>query len=232
MAGDTPGWQMRLLATICSPPIPRLRFTHRSPSAARTMQEFERGACVCLGLGIVRSYLNQAALLGDFLSGGTDLFAAGLALCASLDCCMMNGSFLIMFMVWAFTNAVLFNVLLSLGPNIVHPAMYLTGPAWRTFCFVLDSVLILVNSVLQVRLAFQAWSVLDDVLPGWKHMMSGSGAPSSASAVQPLLQEPPREGASGAGTGGAFRPFHGSGQRLGSGGATAAGGIPGDPRRV
>ncbi|CAE8695650.1 unnamed protein product [Polarella glacialis] len=212
---------------MCAPPIPRMRFAQRTPFVARELPLFERQAFLCLALGFVRSYLNQTANLGDFMGGGTDLFAALLALLATNDCCMMNGSFLIMFLVWALTNAVFFNMLLSLGGNLYHPDYFLnSSDPWRPAAFLADSVLIIINSTLQGYMCLRAHKILDEVLPNWQSQMAwGDGGPPTASAAQqPLLGPGANASRSAQPTGRPnFQIFGGGGQRLG--GVAGGGGV-------
>ncbi|CAJ1456030.1 unnamed protein product [Effrenium voratum] len=80
-----------LCATLCAPPLPRLRFLQRTPFIAQQLSGLEREAWICFVLGFLRSTLNSSALLGDFMGGGTDLFAALLAILGIYDVCAMNG---------------------------------------------------------------------------------------------------------------------------------------------
>uniref|UniRef100_A0A7S4VJP4 Uncharacterized protein n=1 Tax=Alexandrium monilatum TaxID=311494 RepID=A0A7S4VJP4_9DINO len=221
---EEPGWQWRLCATLCAPPIASVRFAHRTPLSQRELPQLEKGAILCLGLGLVRSCLNVKASLNDFMSGGTDLFTGILGLCAVHDVCLMNGSFLAMFVLWSMVNAILFDLVFSLGPNLVYPSQYWSSDA-RIAAFVADNILILVSAALQVKLCGKAKAILDDVLPNWRDQVvyGSSGAPPPGSAVdQPLLGRPPATVArtvqpSGSGASQPFRAFGGSGQRLGGG---------------
>jgi len=221
---DESGWQRRLFASLVGPPIARLHFSTQNGVYSRELPQFTSGASMCLGLGMVRSLLNQTALLDDFLMGGTDLFSAGLAWFAVNDCCMMNASFLVMFLVWSLTNAILFNLFLSFIPNLIHHAIFMSGPGWfRAAAFLADNAVILASSALQLRLAYQARLILNDALPGWSDQVAwGTGGRPGATLQQPLLApaatsarrvQPP----SGQRGTEAFRPFSGSGQRLGGG---------------
>mmetsp|Transcript_20750 Transcript_20750/g.65456 ORF Transcript_20750/g.65456 Transcript_20750/m.65456 type:complete len:233 (-) Transcript_20750:59-757(-) len=227
---DEAGWQRRLCATLCAPPIARLHFSHRTPFAEREFPQFQRRALLCLGLGIARSYLNAQGALNDFMSGGTDLFSAGLALCAVFDVCHMNGSFLAMFIIWALVNAFAFDLIFSLGPNLMHGSMYWSTDG-QAAAFVVDNILILVNTALQVMMARQANAILEDVLPNWKDQITygvQGRPPPGPAAQQPLLgrpvatsmwrAQPPGAAASGGSGTQPFRAFSGSGQRLGGGG--------------
>ncbi|CAJ1385683.1 unnamed protein product [Effrenium voratum] len=190
------GWQSRLCATLCAPPLPRLRFLQRTPFIAQQLSGLEREAWICFVLGFLRSTLNSSALLGDFMGGGTDLFAALLAILGIYDVCAMNGSLLIMFLVWAVANVVLFNLLFSFAPNMIHASVMLSSG--QSVAFVADNLLLLFNSGIQA-------------LPDWRNQMTGTGS------GEPLLQAE-RAAPRAARTGPSFQPFAGSGQRLGAAG--------------
>eukprot|EP00931_Biecheleriopsis_adriatica_P014292 TRINITY_DN116015_c0_g1_i1.p1 TRINITY_DN116015_c0_g1~~TRINITY_DN116015_c0_g1_i1.p1 ORF type:complete len:227 (-),score=33.03 TRINITY_DN116015_c0_g1_i1:29-709(-) len=215
MSGES-GWQMRLCAALCAPPIPRLRFTQRTPLTGRELPLLEREAIALFFLGFLRSYLNASAMLGDFMGGGTDLFSALLAFGALYDACAMNGSFLIMFLIWALTNTVLFNVLLSFGSNVAGASEFMSGPTWNVIAFLADNLLILVNSGLQVSMCRRTRSVLDEVMPNWRNQMAwGSGGAPPSASQEPLLGQSAFGARAAQPAGAAFQAFSGSGQRLG-----------------
>lgn len=205
---------------MCAPPIARMRFTARSPRIVDHLKRFETEALICLGLGALRSYLNQSAWLGDFMGGGTDLFSAGLALCATFDCWSMNGSFLVMFLVWALTNAVLFDLVLSLGGNLANPSfVWSGGDSWRRVSFLADALLIIVNAALQLWMSWRAREMLDEALPNWRNQMAWGedGGPSAAAAQQPLLGRYATTASAGQPPRSDFHAFSGAAQRLGGG---------------
>merc|ERR1712232_1396184 len=94
-------------------------------------------AVVLMCTSMLRSTVINTALLGDFMSGGTDFFGALLAILADLDMCAMNGSFLVMFIVWSCWS-VFSDVVSSLLPNLLHSSIY----ADRMGYLALDGVLI------------------------------------------------------------------------------------------
>ncbi|CAJ1332578.1 unnamed protein product, partial [Effrenium voratum] len=167
----------------------------RTPFIAQQLSGLEREAWICFVLGFLRSTLNSSALLGDFMGGGTDLFAALLAILGIYDVCAMNGSLLIMFLVWAVANVVLFNLLFSFAPNMIHASVMLSSG--QSVAFVADNLLLLFNSGIQA-------------LPDWRNQMTGTGS------GEPLLQA--ERAAPRAARTGPFQPFAGSGQRLGAAG--------------
>lgn len=215
------GWKQRLCMALCSPPIPRLQFVNRTPLAARDLPRIEKGAILLFVLGMTRGYLNAAGVLQDFMSGGTDTFAAILLFLGTTNCCAMNGSFLIMFLIWATVNAVFFDLFLNFGGNLAHASLYCDSPS-RTKLFIADNVITLLNVPLQLWLVVRSKAVLDDALPGWSNMMTqGSPRPQTAAGVQqPLLARPGISSAWAqpppAGGTGSFKAFAGSGQRLGT----------------
>eukprot|EP00747_Dinoflagellata_sp_TGD_P021199 gnl/TRDRNA2_/TRDRNA2_128344_c0_seq1.p1 gnl/TRDRNA2_/TRDRNA2_128344_c0~~gnl/TRDRNA2_/TRDRNA2_128344_c0_seq1.p1 ORF type:complete len:278 (-),score=17.07 gnl/TRDRNA2_/TRDRNA2_128344_c0_seq1:169-939(-) len=215
---DDNGWQMRLCAAICAPPIHRLRFTHRTAISDKEIPLFDRGLKLLLILGIAHSYLNTVAYLNDFMSGGTDLFAAILGFCAQLDMCAMNGSFYVMFMIWSGTNATLFDIVFSLLPNLLY-GLPVGGPMddvhvvngtvvhtnatnaheaaassawWRPLAFAADNLILVLVSILQIWLVFRARNILDSVLPDWwNQAVHGTGGLPTSTAGAPLLGRPP-----------------------------------------
>jgi len=218
---EAPGWQMRLCANVCGPPIARLRFPRRTSLMEREMPLFTRGSLLCFVLGFVRGYLNSSANLDDFMNGGGTFFSGLLALGAIYDSCMINASFFIMFLVWSTTNAVLFDITFSFLPNLLHQSQYWSAPnGWVPYAFALDNVLLLVGAALQLKLAIQAKAILDDALPDWKNQATYgvTGQPGAqAVAQQPLLgnsfgmNRPQAQSSNNS-----FRAFSGGGQRLGS----------------
>eukprot|EP00927_Polykrikos_kofoidii_P056736 TRINITY_DN50812_c0_g1_i1.p1 TRINITY_DN50812_c0_g1~~TRINITY_DN50812_c0_g1_i1.p1 ORF type:complete len:241 (+),score=30.45 TRINITY_DN50812_c0_g1_i1:75-797(+) len=233
MAGENPvGWKGRLCAMLCSPPIARLNFDWKLQPMARERSKFEIGAGLCVVLGAARAYLNTKGGLNDMMSGGTDLFSAILLLASTNDCCKMNASILVMFLVWSVVNAVLFELVFSLGPHLVHMKNYTTGPYAKPLLFWADNVLIIVIVVLQLALAKKAKKLLDTALPNWKNQITyGADAPPASadsgmrSAQQPFLAQggstSGRAGQPQAGSGSSFRAFGGTGQRLGGGGESS-----------
>jgi len=165
-------------------------------------------------LGIIRNYLNVNSNISDFMSGA-DIFSVLLAYCALQDCCGLNGSFFVMFVIWASTNAVLFNVLLSFLPNLMDPSLYCTD-GYQTFAFIADNVLLLVNSALQLYLVMLAKAVLDEMIPDWNHQMVWGEGLQSSVMQQPLIGQSwstttsvqPQSNTR-------FEAFSGSGQTLG-----------------
>ncbi|CAJ1332577.1 unnamed protein product, partial [Effrenium voratum] len=180
----------------------------RTPFIAQQLSGLEREAWICFVLGFLRSTLNSSALLGDFMGGGTDLFAALLAILGIYDVCAMNGSLLIMFLVWAVANVVLFNLLFSFAPNMIHASVMLSSG--QSVAFVADNLLLLFNSGIQVKMCQRVRKILDEALPDWRNQMTGTGS------GEPLLQA--ERAAPRAARTGPFQPFAGSGQRLGAAG--------------
>jgi len=232
------GWQWRLCAAICAPPIPKMRLERRTPAVVSNLKRLETCALVCLVLGLIRGGLNHSQLLGDFMGGGTDIFAALLAFLALYDCCMMNGSFLVMLLVWTLTNAILFDLIFSLGPNVKFGSTYMTSPA-RSAAFIVDNILIIVNALLQLFLAKLSKSILDESVPNWSSFAAwGPGGPPDSGGAQPLLGQPLRPATAQRAPQPTqpLRVFSGSGQRLGGGGGSGRlGSGPGprnDPRRM
>eukprot|EP00933_Yihiella_yeosuensis_P041750 TRINITY_DN3615_c1_g3_i1.p1 TRINITY_DN3615_c1_g3~~TRINITY_DN3615_c1_g3_i1.p1 ORF type:complete len:257 (+),score=37.42 TRINITY_DN3615_c1_g3_i1:40-771(+) len=211
------GWQWRLAKKLCSPPIATLRFTNRSPFVDSSLVMLEKQAFACIAMGFVRGYLNNTALLGDFMGGGTDMFTGMLAIFACYDFWQMNGSLLIMMLVWGVTNAAFFNVTLTLFPNMMYFVDYAgTKSWWLFFCFIADNILLIVNSANQASMCARVNSILNEVLPNWKNQMAyGANAGSSppmAAYQQPFLPQPVATTRTQAP---AFSTFSGSGQRLG-----------------
>lgn len=214
------GWQKRLCMALCSPPIPRLQFLNRTPLAARDLPRIEKGAILLFVLGMTRGYLNAAGVLQDFMDGGTDTFAGMLAFLGTVNCCAMNGSLLISFLVWATVNAVLFDLFLNFGGNLAHASIYCDSPL-RTKLFIADNAITLLNVALQLWLVVRVKAVLDDVLPGWLNMIS-HGSPRTVGVQQPLLARPGMSSSWAqphpAGGTDSFKAFAGSGKRLGTSG--------------
>lgn len=223
------GWQWRLCATLCLPPVPRVRFDVRNPSLAGRLQLFEKQAAACMVLGFLRTYVVQFGMLNDFLTGGSDVFSAALALFASYDCCACNGSFLFMFLVWSLVNAVLFDFFFSLLSNWANPPDWSVVGEKVFWALLADSVLILVLAGLQVWMAMLARDILDEAVPHWRNIVTygSESVPGSSAVQQPLLREPAYEVTRGqpqgsgrpAAGGGSFKAFGGGGQRLGGGDA-------------
>jgi len=221
------GWKQRLCMSLCSLPIPRLQLP-RTPLAARDLPRVEKGAIVLLTLGMGRGALNVAGVLQDFMGGGTDAFAGMLAFLGTTNCCAMNGSFLVMFLIWATVNALFFDLILNFCGNLAHASIYCDSP-WRTRLFIADNTIILLNVVLQLWLVVRTKAVLDDALPGWMNMIT-YGSPRLQAATgggqQPLLTPPGTSSVwaqpAPAGSTGSFKPFASSGQRLGTGSTQTA----------
>ncbi|CAK8987202.1 unnamed protein product [Durusdinium trenchii] len=197
------GWQSRLCLQLCAPPIPRL-FFRRTAWTTEQLALLEKQAWLCFLLGFFRSYLNSNFFLGDFMGGGTDLFAALLAIFGIYNVCSMNGSFLIMFLVWASANIVLFNLFLSLTPNLLYGGAFKVAPCAST----VDNLLMVFNSILQAQMCWRARQILDEALPNWRHQMTGTGA-----SAEPFLQADAPSAPQGPSR---FQAFGGGGQRLGS----------------
>lgn len=225
------GWQWRLCAQICAPPIHKIHVVRWSPRATVELRRFQNGILLCFIIGFVRTYAVQAALLGDFMNGGGDFFAALLGLLSLYDCCASNGSLLAMFIIWATTNAVVFDIVFSLGPHLCDISLYTDGQPSRAVWFWADNGFIVLNAGLQLWLVWLARSILAIDVPDWMNRITyGSGAEEYGSAAQPLMGQPPRSAMGsrapqplvmGGGSGGGFRAFGGSGQRL-SGNSAAA----------
>jgi len=213
---ESPGtsWQQRLCRAFCGLPITRLHFDEQNASSAQSLIDLRRLNFILLLVGFARIGLNNFGLLYDLLGGGTDFFSAILVYLSFADCCGANASFLIMFLVWAITNAILFDLILSLGGNLTNVSAYWGESSWQHCLFVADSVLIIVNSAIQLRMAWVAKHVLDDVIPNWSNLAAGI-EPSSWQPLpgQPERRErqPPRQQVPSS-----FRAFSGSGQRLGA----------------
>eukprot|EP00928_Gymnodinium_smaydae_P012976 TRINITY_DN14741_c0_g2_i1.p1 TRINITY_DN14741_c0_g2~~TRINITY_DN14741_c0_g2_i1.p1 ORF type:complete len:251 (+),score=68.40 TRINITY_DN14741_c0_g2_i1:59-811(+) len=223
---ENAGWQGRLCAAVCAPPLPKLRFDPRNAVVAPELQFLRRGAWGCLALGVVRAYLNQKAVMSDFMGGGTDTFAGILGLMAAEDCCGVNGTFYVMFLVWAVTNAILFDLILSLGGNLATSIQLYTGNGGtRAMLFWTAEVVTVVAALLQLWMAARTRRLLNQAIPGWFDQISGSSSSSSVppqqqpllgggNAVAPAQQRPMANDT--------FRAFGGSGQRLGASGASGA----------
>lgn len=208
---------------MCTPPIPKLHFNNRTAVMDREFPFFWKGTFALLILGFSRSYLNASGLLDDFMSGGTDFFAGLLGLFAIYDCCTMNASFFVMFIVWSVTNAVFFDFLLSFLPNIfVNFSLYWTAPnPWVPYAFLLDNIIMLITCALQLKLSLQAKAMLDAGIPGWQNMVTWGTSQSQGGSVsqQPLLGQQVRTSATRPqAMGNSFQAFSGGGQRLGGSG--------------
>jgi len=223
MGEEEGDWKRRLCIAICAPPIPRINFDPSAPSIQARLNRFNRGIVFIGIIGFARSYLNAAALLGDFMHGGTDFFAALIGFGAIRNWCFANGSFLVAFMAWASFNAILFDLIFSMGPNILYHDIYTTGGTSRQCAFYLDNILLILNAGMQLRLFMVAKSILDEMLPDWQNMVTygrSGGASGPTSLGQPLL--PGRSTTSTRSVQAAdpnFVPFSGSGNRMGATGS-------------
>eukprot|EP00929_Paragymnodinium_shiwhaense_P044993 TRINITY_DN23044_c0_g1_i3.p1 TRINITY_DN23044_c0_g1~~TRINITY_DN23044_c0_g1_i3.p1 ORF type:complete len:225 (+),score=14.41 TRINITY_DN23044_c0_g1_i3:44-718(+) len=210
------GWQWRLCAAICAPPIHKLHMT-----AHPNLQKLYSWAICLACTGLLRSAVINGALLGDFLSGGTDFFAALLTFCAVFDLCSMNGSYLVMFLVWAWVNMVLFDIIFSLLPNLQNAGTYFGGYASsQKVPFIIDNILICLNAWIQYKMIGLAKAALDERIPNWRNDMVYGQDSGGSQRQEPFL---PRPAGSFTGMRPAqppaqqnFQLFGGSGQRLGS----------------
>lgn len=226
MMSEDVGWQRRLCAKLCAPPVAKLHITRWPPRAAVELARFQKGILCCMFLGFARGYCNNAGLLNDFMGGGTDFFSGLLGMLALYDCCAMNGSFMAMFIIWASVNAVLFDVVFSLGMHLADVPTYTSGPPNRRIFFWSDNGLIIISACLQLWLCRLAHMMLSEAIPNWLGALAGTST--ATGSAQPLLGEPQRSGfgshapqpqVMSANSG--FRAFGGSGQRLGASGGGA-----------
>lgn len=164
--------------------------------------------------GLVHALINARFSFNDFFKGGNDLFSALLGFLALRDVCSVNASWFLSLLVWATVSSILFDLLLSLLPNLFYWNSYASqGRA----AFAVDNLLMTVVALTQLYLAFLVKQTLDDMLPGWANIASGSG---SADFEEPFInpsrhQQSRSQGPSTSRSNTAFVPFGGSGQRLG-----------------
>lgn len=217
------GWQGRLCATLCAPPIPRLQLDSSAPGLQDRLSRFDKAVWVLLLLGILRSSVVQRFLLADFMQGGTDFFGAILGLLASAPCCAANGSLLVAFLVWTIVNVILFELIFSLGPDLIALC---SDDAKAPL--LLDIVLMLSSVVLQAWLFRAAHEILQLALPDWMNLVAGTSSSNSSQGLGQAFLEPPRQVAMGVSTQRqTIQPFSGSGQRLGSSGGGRGSGSQG-----
>lgn len=236
--GEDSGWVRKLCGNLCcmcaGPPIPRMEFDLSALRPAQKQQLKRLGqATTCLVvLSFTRVALEKAAGLSDFMGGGNALVSALLAFAALQNYCRMNGSFLVMFLIFAGVNGFLFDLLLSFGANVSNAGTYQEAapnvtcttcetpdPASKALAFWAEQVVVLVLAAFQMFLAYRTKLFLDEVIPGWSDIVSQSSpgqdhsgwsqTTSTASNQRPLLatQAPPPQQS--------FKAFSGSGQALG-----------------
>lgn len=219
------GWQARLCARLfCGPPIPMLSLINWSPELAQRIERFGRVVWGFFLLGVVRSAVTQRFLLSDSMEGTTDFFGGLLGILAVHNCCGVNGSLFVSFLVWTVVNLLFFDLVLSMGPDLIalSSSERAKGP------LIFDVTLILVSVSVQVWLACEAHEILQTGLPDWLNLVAGTDrdAINAQALGQALLAAPRQDSMTGTPQQG-FKAFAGAGQRL-EDSPIAEGGADGD----
>lgn len=235
MSSSEDGWMRRLCVKLCCTlPVHKVRLPDRLPeNSRRKLRHFRLGVQALLLFGILRTWVISHGGPQDFQLGGNDVFAALLGLLAVFDLCGCSASALGIFIVWSLTSSIAFNVLLSLVPNVLHVADYDELPEASWWYFLADAFLIVVNSSLQLFLAWCANGILNESVPTWKNDFvygPAYGGAGQVNLMEPFMGQAPSSGAASASqprgwtsSADALRPFGGRGTSLGSGGGQTAG---------
>jgi len=203
-----------LQSLCCSLPLSHVHIDATNLERHKNLRRIQFLLAVVALTGLVHALINARFSFNDFFKGGNDLFSALLGFLALRDVCSVNASWFLSLLVWATVSSILFDLLLSLLPNLFYWNSYASqGRA----AFAVDNLLMTVVALTQLYLAFLVKQTLDDMLPGWANIASGSG---SADFEEPFInpsrhQQSRSQGPSTSRSNTAFVPFGGSGQRLG-----------------
>lgn len=185
---------------------------------------FNKGIIVLFVLGLARGSVITHGGPKDFQMAGNDTFAALIGSIALNNCCSCNGTSLVIFMIWATFSSVFCNLLFSLAPNILNASEY-QGPM---NLFIIDNLLLIASSSLQLYLVWLAKQILSEGAPNWQNDVvygPSYGGGGQVSLTQPFMPQPQQQRTLGNAWGqsqapqpasDSFRAFRGSGQTLGS----------------
>lgn len=233
-------WQQTMMKNLCCLNLPKMHWDNPSALGRRELPRLEMAYKYLAGVALARIVLNMCCDLFDY-SPGSDLLTVAFGLASANDVKGMNGTFLVLVMIWGGFSGLGLDGLSLLG-NFQSWNVGMAGGLFHNLGFMIDTVLLLPASiVLQVWMAKTAHSVLKDMIPDWYDILTygspqnaatarregamGARAPmlgggnnvqgfTTASSVQPASSRPAQQ---------TFVPFQGGGQKLGGGPPPGAG---------